>query len=320
MLGSERPGVLAALVSSALGGMAAGMTRFVIGATDPVTLGALRFGLAFLVLLPVGLAHRSRWPRREDWLGVAALGVLFFALFFLVFNTALTYTTAARGALSLATLPLLTMVVAALLRIESLTPRKTAGVLIAVIGVAVALAAGLAEAPAGAWRGDLLMVGGALCMALYTVWSRPFIARSSALAFLTVGMGVGATSVALVAWWTGGFAVIHGFGPAQWSAIIYLGVFGGALSFFLWVFALERATPTRVAITITANPLTASLTAAILLGEPIELSLIAGVAAVAMGIWTASTDRQDQQRATDPEHRMVQEFVRRCIQWARAEK
>ena len=41
MTAGERAGVLAALVSSALGGTAAAMTRYVIGATDPVTLAAL---------------------------------------------------------------------------------------------------------------------------------------------------------------------------------------------------------------------------------------------------------------------------------------
>ena len=107
-----------------------------------------------------------------------ALGLLFFAVFFVLFNVSLTYTTAARGTLALSTLPLLTMVVATALGVEPLTARKTAGVLIAMGGVAVALTTGIAHAPPGAWRGDLVMVGGALCMALYSVWSRPFIRQS----------------------------------------------------------------------------------------------------------------------------------------------
>src|SRR6185437_14390694 len=50
----------------------------------------------------------------------------------------------------------------------------------------------IAAAPPGAWRGELIMTGAVLCMAFYNVWSRPFIQRSSALGFLTVGMGAGA--------------------------------------------------------------------------------------------------------------------------------
>jgi drug/metabolite transporter (DMT)-like permease len=288
---TERTGVLAAVLSSALGGVAAAATRFVIGGTDPVTLAAFRFGLGFLFLLPIALAQPRRWPGRRDWSAVLALGLLFFAVFFVLFNLALRYTTAGRGALALSTLPVVTMLVAAILGVERLTSRKTAGVLIAMGGVAVALAAGVARAPAGAWRGDLVMVAGTLCMALYSVWSRPYIGRSGPLTFTTVGMGVGAGALALVAGGTGGFAAASRFGPAQWAAIGYLGVFGAALVFSLWAFALERTTPTRVASTITVNPVTASIVAALLLGEPIGVNLVVGVTAVFAGIWLASTTR-----------------------------
>jgi hypothetical protein len=35
------------------------------------------------------------------------------------------------------------------------------------------------------------MTGAVLCMAFYNVWSRRFIVRTSALGFLSVGMGAG---------------------------------------------------------------------------------------------------------------------------------
>lgn len=286
---TERAGVLAAVLSSALGGAAAAATRYVIGVTDPVTLAAFRFGLGFLFLLPIALARRRRWPEGREWAAVAALGLLFFAVFFVLFNVSLRYTTAGRGALALSTLPLLTMVVAAALGVERLTGRKTMGVLVATAGVAFVLGTGLAHAPAGAWRGDLVMVTGALCMALYSVWSRPFIRRSGPLPFTTAGMGAGAAALTLLAWRTGGFAAAGGFGPPEWAAIAYLGLFGGALVFYLWAFALARTTPTRVASTITVNPVTASAVAAFLLDEPIGLRLVVGVAAVGAGIWLAST-------------------------------
>ena len=276
------------------------VTRFTIGATDPATLAALRFGLGFVFLLPVALALRSRWPRRRDWAGVAALGILFFAIFQGVFNLALRYTTAARGALALSMLPLITLVVAALLRIERLTARKTAGVLIAIAGVAAALVAGLADAPAGAWRGDLIMVAGTLCFALYSAWSRPLTARSSPLTFVTMGMGSGSACLLGLAWATGGLSAAGGFGRPQWIAILYLGAVGGALTFFLWVFALERTTPTRVASTITLNPVTASVLAAPLIGEPIGANVLLGVIGVGAGIWTASTEPRARLREYPP--------------------
>ena len=188
------------------------------------------------------------------------------------------------------------MVVAALLGAEPLTARKTIGVLVAVGGVALALAAGLGAAPQGAWRGDLIMVGATLCMAFYNVWSRPFIARSSPLGFVTVSMGAGAACLVVVAAATGGLAVTPSFGVAQWIAVLYLGVFGGAAAFFLWVLALQMTTPTRVANTMTVNPMAASLLAALIVAEPIGLNLMVGLVAVAGGIWLASTARGSEQK------------------------
>ena len=294
--GSEALGVLAAVLSSAVGGVNAAATRFAIGATDPITLAALRFGLGFLLLLPIALALASRWPRRRDWIGAALLGILFFAVYFGLFNLALRYTTAARGALALSVLPLMTMVAGAALKVEPLGARKTAGVLVAMAGVAAALVGGLAAAPPGAWRGDTIMLASTLAMALYNVWSRPFIARSGALPFVTVGMGAGALCMMLLAWSSGGLAAVDGFGRSQWIAIAWLGVAGGALTFFLWVFALARTTPTRVANTITVNPVTAAIVAALLLGEPIGLHLVVGIAGVFAGIWLASTEPRVRER------------------------
>src|SRR5262249_42215930 len=115
---NERAGVLIAVLSSAFGGTAAAVTRYVVGALDPVTIAAFRFGIGVVVLLPLALMLRSAVPRGRDLIGAGLLGILFFAVFFVFYNIAMTYTTAARGSLALSTLPLWTMVVAALLGAE----------------------------------------------------------------------------------------------------------------------------------------------------------------------------------------------------------
>jgi drug/metabolite transporter (DMT)-like permease len=182
------------------------------------------------------------------------------------------------------------MIVGALLGIEPLTKRKTAGVCVAVFGVAAALAFGLSASPPGAWRGELTTTGAVLCMAFYNVWSRPFIQRSSALGFLTVGMGAGAVALVAVGLLTGRLAVLGTFSVPQWIAGLYLGVGGGALAFILWVMALERATLTRVANTMTVNPIAAGLLAMQLVGEPITLNLVIGLIAVFAGIRIATIE------------------------------
>ncbi len=87
----------------------------------------------------------------------------------------------------------------------------------------------------------------------------------------------------------GSFAPVAAFGVPQWGAAVYLGAFGAALTFYLWAFALERTTPTRVAISVTVNPITASIVGALLLHEPLSWNLAAGIVTVFAGIVIATT-------------------------------
>jgi drug/metabolite transporter (DMT)-like permease len=142
----EWTGVAIALASSALGGTAAAITRYLVGNADPITLAILRWGIGFACLLPAALLLKAKWPSRRDLPAVSLLGMCFFGLFFVLYNIAIGFTTAARASLALATLPLHTMVVGALLGIEPLTRRKSIGVCVAVLGVFAALATGLSAA------------------------------------------------------------------------------------------------------------------------------------------------------------------------------
>jgi len=133
------------------------------------------------------------------------------------------------------------------------------------------------------------MLTATLCMSLYNVWSRPFIARSDPLTFLTACMGAAALCLLVWALAIGGFSAAGHIDPSQWLAVAYLGVVGSAGAFILWVFALSRTSPTKTAVTITVNPVFASIVGAIAIGEGIGLNLIVGLAAVVAGIWIATT-------------------------------
>lgn len=284
-------GVLAAVLSSSLGGLSVGVTRFVVGTADPITIGAFRFGIGAMILLPLALRHRARWPRVAEFGPIAGLGLLYFGLFPVLFNASLVYTTAARGSLALATLPVLTMLVGAWLRVEPLTRRTSTGVALATLGVALALLTNLDAAPEGAWRGDLLMVAAAFTMALYSIWSKPLAQRHGTIVYTALAMTSGAIALVGIAWVGGGFASTTALGSRQWSALAFLGFFGGAATFLLWSYALQRTTPTRVAVSVTVNPIMSGAFGAYVLGEPVTVNLMAGLVLVALGIVVATSKR-----------------------------
>jgi drug/metabolite transporter (DMT)-like permease len=262
-------------------------TRFVIADTDPFTLGVMRYGLAVICLFPVLVSGRHWRIERRDLVAIALLGVLFFSVFPVLFAAGLARTTSARGALALSTMPLLTMAVAAMLRVEPLTVNKLAGVLLAVTGVAIALSGGLAGAPPEAWQGDLLMVGAALCGALFAVLSRRYFLRYPTITVTFYAMTIGTLGLLLVGLGSG-VTRVPDLTLLGWSVVAFLGVFGGAIGLLLWNWGLKNATPTRVAVTVTANPVAAIAFGTLLLGEPFTLRLLFGLLAVGGGVVLAS--------------------------------
>ena len=140
----------------------------------------------------------------------------------------------------------------------------------------------------GAWRGDAIMVATALTGAVFNVASRPYLRRYPALPFTTAAMAAGVAALLLVTApvvtahgrWAGGLML----GGVQLAAVAYLGVVCAALVFWLWSVGLEHTTPTRVAVTVTLNPVSAMVLGAAMLGEPVTPVLLGGLAAVIGGI------------------------------------
>jgi drug/metabolite transporter (DMT)-like permease len=67
-----------------------------------------------------------------------------------------------------------------------------------------------------------------------------------------------------------------------------IGIIGAALTFWLWSYGLEHTMPTRVAITVTLNPVMAMALAVPLLGEAISPRLVIGLLGVVAGIALAA--------------------------------
>jgi drug/metabolite transporter (DMT)-like permease len=278
-------GVAAACSSAFLGGTAAVATRFLVGGTDPLTVALLRYGIAALGLLALaGWYRRLRW-RRADLPWVLGLGALMFTVFPLLFCYGLAYTTAARGTLALSTMPILTLLLARLVLGERLTARRILGVVLAMAGVAWALAGGPATVgAAGTGLGDLIMLGTAVVGAVYAVLCRRALVGRDPLAFTAQSALAGLVLLALLALTAGALDHLPGLGAGDWLVALYLGLVGGALSFWLWNIGLGRTSATNVAVAVTVNPVSAMLFGALLLAEPLTANLLGGFALVAGGI------------------------------------
>ncbi|MBM3568629.1 MAG: DMT family transporter [Alphaproteobacteria bacterium] len=275
----------AAAAAALSAGTAVVATRFAIGETDPLSLVFFRYLISVLCFAPF---LPMLWPRQglslPEAAKIALFGILFFVLFPWGFNASLEIVPAARGAVGLATVPIQTLLVAAAFGRESLTVAKIGGVLLAFGGIAVAFgAAALGQVGADYLLGDVLMLLGVLCAAVYSVFSRPTLMRHGPLFVTAMGMAVSVVTLAPVVAVGGGMA-LPAFSFGGWLALLFLGSFAGALQFSLYMWALRWLPPTTTALYLTLNPIAAMALGTILLGEALTAELVAGLVLILGGI------------------------------------
>jgi len=263
-------------------------TRFVIDQTDPASLALLRYVVGFLCLVPpVLMSTRVRFERR-DILPIGLLGITQFGILIALLNYGLQTISSALGALIFATFPLLTMLLAALLRIESLTLFKSLGVALTILGVGLALGEKLAlPGPAqGGWVGELAVFASALSGAACSVLYRPYLRKYPTLQVGAFAMFASVLFLAVPAAWEGFFDMLPSFTAGGWLAVLFIGASSG-IGYYLWLWALRHTTPTKVSVFLALSPVTATGLGWAFLSEDISAWFLAGLASVACGLWLA---------------------------------
>lgn len=288
---------LAAATASLSAGVSIVATRFVIGETDPLSLAFFRYFLGAACLVPilvVGL-RKNRLPLNHI-IPIIILGIVLYAFFPWSFTASLKYTSAAYGAIGLATMPILTLLIAGLLRRETLTGVKFLSVILAFVGVVVAVSDSLtgAEVNGNHMLGISLMLAAALAAAIYSIFAKPYIAVYGPALITALSMTIGMLALSPLAYGQGALAGLPEFSSSGWIAVLFLGVIGGAFQFTAYTWALRWLTPTRVAIYLTLNPISAMILAWPILGEAITIEAIIGLALVLSAIFLVNFARQKE--------------------------
>jgi drug/metabolite transporter (DMT)-like permease len=263
-------------------------TRFVIDQTAPASLALLRYAIGFCCLLtPTWFAGRVRFERR-DLLPIGLLGIMQFGIVVTLLNFSLQFIPSARAALIFATMPMITMILSAALGYEQLTPTKTIGVLLTIVGVGFALGGQVVERGTGvnAWLGELSAFGSAFCAAVCSVWYRPYLRKYAPLPVSAFAMLASVIFLAGLAFGEGFFAAPPHFTLGGWLAVGFIGVSSG-VGYYLWLWALSRTSPTNVAVFLALSPITATGVGVLWLAERISTTFLIGLIGVALGLWLA---------------------------------
>ena len=247
-----------------------------------------RYLVAGVALVAVAFVLEGGLPRlsRRQWLGVILLGATGVAAFNLCFMVGLKSVSASRASLIVALNPAATLIGAALFLREPLTRNKALGLLVALIGVAVVLGHGDPRALfAGAVGvGEIVLFGCPVAWAAYALLGKRVLQGLSPIAATTYAALTGTVMLAVVAALTGDLRIPDASWRA-WTALGFVGLFGTAVAFVLFYEGVRAIGPARAAGFINLVPVAAITLGVLLLGEPLEISMLAGAALVVAGIW-----------------------------------
>jgi drug/metabolite transporter (DMT)-like permease len=292
---------LAAFVASVLmgGGNAIGV-RITVAELPPFWGATIRFGVAGILLALVAVLLRRPFPRGRQLLGSILYGVPNFGLAYFFLYWGLREATAGTAQVLLATIPLMTLLLAAAHGVERIRVRGLLGGLVAAAGIALIFSdrADL-NVPLPAF---LALLGGGVCLAEGNVLAKRF-PPGDPIPATAVAMLVGGALLGVVTAITGETPVMPER-PETWAAIAYLVVFGSIGVFVLLLFVLSRWTASAASFSFLLLPLVTVGAAAVVLAEPVPPVFAGGAVLVVAGVYVGAFSRSragtSAARAPDP--------------------
>lgn len=246
---------------------------------------SLRFALAALAMGALMLWLEGWKPlSRATFLRLTALGIMGNTLYQICFMVGMSHTTAANSALLGAVSPVLVTVLAGVLGLDKLSRSILLALALAVPGMVLVVSSRGPDMSAETRVGDLLILAGSCCWAIYTVGLRSLSSELSPLRITAMTMLTGAPGAVLAGLPTVLRLEPSSIGPGAWSGMIYSALIPLVLGYFIWSRSVQQVGSSRTALYITGMPVVAALTAWAVRGErptPIQAAgsmlILAGV-------------------------------------------
>ena len=267
------------------------VTRYVLThGFEPLAYSTLRYAAAALLFagMTYGL-ERSFDVRRRDVPLLLVAAVLGVWLNQVSFTYALTDTTASTAALIMGTLPILTALIAWIVRVERLSRRFLAAAAVSFGGVAL-VAVGSGGELSASLRGNLPIVATAATWAAYTVAIAPLMERYSPFRISAVVLVAGWIPLAV----SGARQVVeqdYGLTPLVYACLAFAVLGPLVVTNVLWFTAISRVGPSRAALATNLQPFLAAVLAVAILSEELTRVQIAGGALIGLGIVVARRRR-----------------------------
>lgn len=259
-------------------------------AMTPLSFTAVRMVLAAAVLFLIARVVKNSWPSRRDTMHLLVLGLIGNGVYQLLFISGMARTRAGVAALIVAAGPAWIAIMSRLLGRERVSRLGWAGIVLQLIGVLCVV--GSTQGFDGGEQGligAMLISGGSIIWALYSVLLQPYTQRMNALPLSAITLASGALMMAVAGvpdmlrldW--GGVSL------AGWGAVLYSSLGAMVIGYMLFYQGVRVLGPTKTAMYGNLQPIIAIAVAWAVLHETPTGWQLLGAAFVMAGLLVSRT-------------------------------
>ena len=272
--GMDAGTVSAALLMTVTWGSSAVATKVGLASYGPGQLTLLRFIITASLMVLYARVTRMRLPARCDVLPIIGLGLIGISITQLAFSFGITSVDPGTATFLVATVPVMTAILARFWLGEHLSLAGWLGIALTVIGTIV-LVMGQGEGLAFT-RGALILLTGALAEALYFILQKPFLQRYTSREVSTWALI--ASSVPLVVFLPPLPDQFLAAAPGDTAAVVYVALGAGIVGYVCMAYVNARMPASIAAVLMAGMPPVALVTAWLWIGvTPPLLSVLGGL-------------------------------------------
>ncbi|WP_234348024.1 DMT family transporter [Streptomyces specialis] len=259
------------------------VTKVALDHVPPMTIGAMRFTVAAL-LLGVAVRCRPGWspppPRRRAFMGLA--GLLGITAYFALENVGVELATASDASLIVASYPIITLALEFVVNRTGVSPVRLVGMLLAIVGVWLIVQQGADESGGNRLWGDVILILGGVVWAVYNLVARRDGSGCSPLVVTYYQTLAGAA----------GFLLLSLTEYERWETppaddllrVAYLAGFCSVAAFLAYNYGLRRVSSSVAVNLLNLVPVMGLISAVVLVGETVGMIQVLGGAIVIVGV------------------------------------
>jgi drug/metabolite transporter (DMT)-like permease len=294
--------ITALLLAVVMWGASFPMLKLGLAYMPPVTLAAVRYSIAGLILVVIIFAKfgtkESLRELKGDWKMLVILGLVGIALPNAILNIGLQFTTASVSSILQASGPVFTVALAVMFLKERLGGAKIAGTILAIIGTVLLIGQDGIDLGNSTFIGNMFVIISAVFYSISGVVTKRALERHHPL--VITGWIIAIGSLFLYLFSPIEFGKSIAFPPDMILILLLLAIFPGCLAFLLYNYVLRRRELSSVSFCIYLIPVFSTIISIAVLGETITVEtvlfaslVIAGVAIAQYGPTTFRRRKRD---------------------------